>query len=43
MRDEKTKPLFFLYIRSIIILINFAIVDLYIIQVLLIQDKTDYA
>ena len=43
MRDEKTKPLFFLYIRNIIILINFAIVNLYVIQVFLIQDKTDYA
>ena len=42
MRDDKTKPLFFLYIRNIIILINFAIVDLYIIQVL-IRYKTDYA
>ena len=41
MRDEKTKLLFFLYIRNIIILINFAIVNLYIIQVFLIQDKTD--
>ena len=43
MRDEKTKPLFFLYIRNIVILINFAIVNLYIIQVFLIQDKIDSA